>query len=263
MRQIRRRPMHDMRIGVPTSLPQPVDRNLLLLVEDQASVTRGEGLRFVRRELDKDRNAALKSFVMLLKLMVFKQVEEVVDRVGHEGAPVACAAGCTACCYQDVETSIPEAILVALHAIDPADPRHPKILETADATAGMTWEQRARTGRPCPLLANGRCSIYEDRPLMCRATLAARAKPCNDTLDAAIRGGAGTGMEIYPVPQFFAQGEIAALRGICKDLGLQHGAVSLVPTVAAILRDPTLPDRWASGEKVFKELPPTMTAPIA
>ncbi len=263
MHQVRRRTMDDMAIGIPTLLPLPLDRELLGHVADQASVTRGEGLRFIRRELEKDRNTALRSFVLLLKLMVFKQVEEVVDRVAREGATVACAAGCTACCHQDVETSIPEAILVALHVADPADPRHRKILETADATAGLSWSDRVRSGHPCPLLVDDRCSIYEDRPLMCRATLAANAKPCIDTLYAETHGGTGGGLEVYPIPQFFAFGEIAALRGISKDLGLQYDNVSLVMTVAAILRDPSLPDRWVAGETVFKPVPPKPTAPMA
>ena len=38
-------------------------------------------------------------------------------------APIACGPGCTACCYQTVQATIPEAILIALRLADPADPR--------------------------------------------------------------------------------------------------------------------------------------------
>jgi hypothetical protein len=58
------------------------------------------------------------------------------------------------------------------------------------------------------------------------------------------------------MPQFYALGDKDAMRGICKDLGLQHDNVDLVQTVAAILRDPTSVVRWAAGERAFAALPP-------
>jgi hypothetical protein len=53
------------------------------------------------------------------------------------------------------------------------------------------------------------------------------------------------------VLQFLCNGEQAATLGICRDLGLQDDIVELTQTVAAILRDPRLVERWAAGERVF------------
>jgi hypothetical protein len=58
-------------------------------------------------------------------------------------------------------------------------------------------------------------------------------------------------IEIYVVLRFLCGGEQGAIRGICRDLGLQIDIVELTQTVAAIIRDPTLIERWASGEHVF------------
>ena len=58
-------------------------------------------------------------------------------------------------------------------------------------------------------------------------------------------------IEVYVVLRFLCGGEQAAVRGICRDIGLQADIVELTQTVAAILRDPNLIGRWAAGQKVF------------
>ena len=51
--------------------------------------------------------------------------------------------------------------------------------------------------------------------------------------------------------RFLCGGEQTAIRGICRDLGLQDDMVELTQTVAAIIRDPDPIQRWAAGEHVF------------
>jgi hypothetical protein len=48
---------------------------------------------------------------------------------------------------------------------------------------------------------------------------------------------------------------MAAIRGVCKDLGLQHDWVDLEQTVAALLTDPSKAQRWAAGEAAFTPAP--------
>ncbi len=251
MREYRVRSMEDIGVGVPALMPWPPDESILGDVLQHAGITRGEGLRLARREIAKDRAATLVVILTLLKVLVIPRTEEFLASEALHDIKVECGPGCNACCYQNVEASIPEAILVSMQLSDPADPRRNALFETADAVAGLTQEHRIRSGRPCPLLVEGKCSVYDNRPLICRATLS----PCAQKCYAALEGK--DNLQIYLVPQFFALGDKDALRGICKDIGLQYDNVDLIQTVAAILRDPTTVVRWASGEKVFAPLAKT------
>lgn len=250
MRQVRKRSMSDIGIGVPVLMPAPIAEELAPLAIEHASVTRGEGLRHARREIAKDRDGALRIILTLLKVLVIPRTEEVLAQNAQLGIKPECAAGCDSCCYQSVDVSIPEAILVALQVADPADPRRREIFRIADETEGLDPSARADTRLPCPLLVEGRCSVYENRPLLCRATLSPCAQSCRDVF----AGKPGAALQIYWGPQFFALSDKDAMRGICKDLGLQHDSVELVQTVATILRDPSTVVRWAAGEHVFKPL---------
>jgi hypothetical protein len=249
--------MDDIGIGVPVQMAQPVDIEVFDDVVAHASLTRSEGLRLARVAIAEDPSATLSIILMLLKVLVIPRTEEFLALGPAQGVKIECSAGCTACCYQNVEVSIPEAILVALQVIDPADPRRAAILETATAVSDLKGHARVQAMRACPLLVDNKCSVYENRPLLCRATQSPCAKGCYDALNHGILDD----FQVYTVPQFFAIGDKDALRGICKDLGLQYDNVDLVKTVAAILRDPANVGRWAAGEQVFTPLPPAEPLP--
>jgi hypothetical protein len=241
--------MNDIGIGIPVVMPLPLDSDFVQLVLEHAMITRGEGLNHARRELEKDSEATLSVILTLLKVLVIARTEEVLALSPQLGMKIDCRPGCSACCYQNVEVSIPEAILVALQVAEPTDPRRAGILETADATANMDPAARVRARLPCPLLVADKCSVYENRPLLCRATLSPCAQTCYEVLE-----GKDSVLQIYGGPQFFALGDKDAMRGICKDLGLQSDSVDLVQTVAAILRDASTVIRWSKGETVFSPI---------
>jgi hypothetical protein len=247
--QPRIRSMDDIGVGVPFLMPLPVDDELLREIMQHAGVSRGEGLRIARREIAKDRSATLRIILTVLKALSIPRTEEFLASDVVQDTKIECSAGCSPCCHQNVEVSIPEAILVSLQVADPTDPRRATILETADFFTQMGPNARFFCGHPCPLLVDHKCSVYENRPLLCRATLSPSAQGCRD----ALRGKTDT-LQIYTLPQFVAIADKDALRGICKDIGLQYDNVDLVQTVAAILRDPSTVVRWAQGEKVFKGL---------
>ncbi len=249
MRDVRFRSMDDIGVGIPLLMPLPVDEQLMQEIGQHAGVSRGEGLRIARRAIAKDRSATLRIVLTVLKALSIPRTEEFLQSDVVRNAKIDCKAGCSHCCHQNVEVSIPEAILVSLQVADPEDPRRSNILETAEYVAGLGETERFLSGRPCPLLVDHKCSVYENRPLLCRATLSPNVQGCRDVL----QGKTGT-LQIYTLPQYIAIADKDALRGICKDLGLQYDNVDLLQTVAAILRDPSTVVRWANGETVFKGL---------
>lgn len=95
----------------------------------------------------------------------------------------ACRRGCAHCCHLPVGITFGEAALLAGALRQRPDVRH-RFVAAASPLAGASW--RDLIGRPCPLLADGACSLHDARPLPCRALAATDADGC-------ARGLAGTG----------------------------------------------------------------------
>ncbi|CAJ7796628.1 Flagellin N-methylase [Burkholderia pseudomallei] len=77
--------------------------------------------------------------------------------VGH----VACRRGCNHCCHTEVLMSPEEAEAVGKRI--GRMPRHPKLRGDRDENFDCSYLN------PCTFLENGECSIYENRPVACRA----------------------------------------------------------------------------------------------
>lgn len=80
------------------------------------------------------------------------KIEE--EFAGH----LACRAGCDGCCRHITLFRVEAAALAAALTDLPAE-----AVEHIRARAG-----RSSSGDPCPLLENGRCLLYEARPIICR-----------------------------------------------------------------------------------------------
>lgn len=106
-------------------------------------------------------------------------------------AAVACRAGCGTCCHNDVAVQAHEVLIAAEHIQKTFSPA---ALETLIAQAAAhraayaakrdlpAGQQRPQT--PCVLLRDGSCSIYEDRPEICRAYHSNSVEGCIDNLAA-------------------------------------------------------------------------------
>jgi Fe-S-cluster containining protein len=245
------RSMNDIGVRVPRGMEQPVAPALKADVDRLAGATRATGIVAAAQQVARDPASKLPAVLALLKILGFGHAQETIDEVIAGAPKIGCGAGCAHCCYQNVEATIPEAILVAAHLADPSDPRRDAVLKAAAARRRMSDKQRRRPGRPCPLLVDNRCSVYEDRPLMCRAMLAVDGAQCGAALASVLAGGEEGQVEQFTTAQYYVLGDQAGIRGICKDMGLQFDLIELTDAVAAILRDPTLPERWIAGERAF------------
>jgi hypothetical protein len=93
----------------------------------------------------------------------------------------ACSAGCSHCCRFPVGVRFAEAALLAETVARDPDLRA-RVLDDAAASDSLDWADL--TGRPCPLLVDGRCAAYEDRPTPCRALRSFDAARCERALTA-------------------------------------------------------------------------------
>lgn len=246
-----RRPIADIGIRVPDGIALPIAPEVLEVITDNAEITRGTGLALVEATVARDPTMKLVAILTAVKVMAFGRSDQNPAILEQNGARIECGAGCAACCHQMVEATIPEAILVAMQIGGEEDPRRAAIFAEAEAYL-QDRRQRSRP-RPCPLLRDNQCSVYDVRPLVCRSVLSPNARGCHEALASLQRGAALSDVkaDAYEGPLLLSRSDQAGVRGICKDLGLQHDVVHLAETVAAILRDRFTVDRWLAGEKVF------------
>jgi Fe-S-cluster containining protein len=107
-------------------------------------------------------------------------------------AKLDCKSGCNACCHLYVKVPPGVATVMARHiqltfSLSERDWLHDRLIEAVEAID--TTEHPERLRHPCPLLAeDGQCSVYEVRPLVCRAFTSASAYRCQQMVF-----GTGTG----------------------------------------------------------------------
>ncbi len=88
-----------------------------------------------------------------------RKVYQLLDKIGAAAeSNVACGKGCSDCCKMNVTISDIEASQIAEHT-----GRRPVALKTP-----MTHDVSTFLGQPCPFLKEDICSIYDQRPMVCR-----------------------------------------------------------------------------------------------
>jgi Fe-S-cluster containining protein len=169
---------------------------------------------------------------------------------------LACREGCAFCCSLNVTATIPEVfrILDAMHRNRSRKDRL-RVLETAREYAArvsnLSGEERDRVRRPCPLLADDRCSVHSSRPLACRGWNSFDVSACErDSLhpeeDACV--------EIPGPPFSLARGLAFGIAAGLRLCGLQHDFVHLPSALALGLSLPLneLHTRWRRGKPAFQ-----------
>jgi uncharacterized protein len=90
-----------------------------------------------------------------------RQIHVIADRAfRHAEGRVACSRGCAHCCYIAVRLTVAEAKAIGEQiGIEPRD-----VSDVPQRSPASFSKQT-----PCPFLKSNECSIYEHRPLECRA----------------------------------------------------------------------------------------------
>jgi Fe-S-cluster containining protein len=169
--------------------------------------------------------------------------------------PIACAPGCASCCYTNVHASSPEVLRIASFVKEKLSPEELAVLrERAEATAKeitpLDIQGRARAKMACPLLdiATGSCTVYDVRPIACRAYHSGDAALCKKAFDEA---DANPVLPINPVLFHVAHAHGFGMLTGCVDAGLDVGPYDLAAALPSALAN-DLDERWLAGEKVFE-----------
>lgn len=108
---------------------------------------------------------------------------------------LACAGGCAACCHLYVQVPPGIARMMADHIAASFSPAEREALhgrlETA-AAAARDAANPTQLRHRCPLLGDdNRCTVYDVRPLSCRAFTSRSVARCNDVVFGDIQDGSG------------------------------------------------------------------------
>ena len=175
---------------------------------------------------------------------VHSGMSEAIDALPSK-AQHACAPGCSFCCYLPVDVLAPEAFRIAAHV----QQRHtPAGLATLVYQLGVQ-NQLGPGIRPCVFLTQGRCSIYEVRPMVCRGYNSLSRERCEAYFEDASVDLKGTkDRRAGRLAEAMEEGVIAGLTA----LGLDAQWYELPSAVLRALETVDGPARWARGESVFE-----------
>lgn len=113
---------------------------------------------------------------------------DCVIAMHNENSPqeqVACAKGCSWCCRGILPHAWPEEIDRIVPLV--TDGHRERLIATAALDDDRYWRERTA----CAFLVDGACSIYDERPLMCRQWVSVDADACEQSYVRKTLGYAG------------------------------------------------------------------------
>jgi uncharacterized protein len=182
--------------------------------------------------------------VLRLAEQVHGTMSAAIDALPSK-AQHACAPGCSFCCYLPVDVLAPEAFRIAAYLKQTRSPGELAELVYRSAAPG----RRDPGTRPCVFLDQGRCSIYEVRPMVCRGYNSLSKERCEAYHHDPSVDLKGTKDRVAgSVAEAMEDGIIAGLNA----LGLDAQWYELASAVLRALEAADGPERWARGEGVFE-----------
>ncbi len=167
-------------------------------------------------------------------------------------AEIDCRAGCSFCCWLQIDVRAHEVLLITRH-LQAAMPESGRLAlaagarRTAAELRSMDDGARRREQRPCLLLKDGLCSVYEWRPAACRRYVSGSVAAC----EAQWKGEAVEEGIQYPLIAETGRAAAAAVHQTFVREGYDGYSYNLPVALAEALDDPTAADRWLRKEKVF------------
>ena len=158
------------------------------------------------------------------------------DHVPNQPA-TACASGCAACCHLYVQVPPGTAALMAAHIAATFTPAARDALQerlVIAAAAANSVDDKARLRLRCPLLGHDdRCTVYEVRPLSCRAFTSKSLPRCRQVVFGDAQGA---GVEQNPAHYRIHMEATFALEQAAKDRGLPAEQKGLAAALLEAMR---------------------------
>ena len=166
---------------------------------------------------------------------------------------VACQSGCTYCCMVPVAASAPEVLAIAsfVHTHFDADRRAAlgrRVEASIAATEGMDMDQRDRVRLACPFLDEGKCTVYEVRPIACRGTSSYSAEDCREDFE---HPATGVELQTNGLRELVFNAIREGLATACKWVRVEHRQLELARAFKIASNNPTLVETWRHRPDAF------------
>ena len=205
--------------------------------------------RAVHRMMKTDRTPEL---ILQVVTNAAQQVSDLVEQ-SPERADHACAAGCDFCCHLPVDITVPEALRMVDYLLTVLTPEalastRSRLMANERRIHGLSYEEHTRARIACALLVDGVCSVYEARPIACRAWNSMDRSCC----EIIFHGDPVTMMPPLDMTAYEAVWEVA--QGLTEGIRrarLDSHPYELHSLLLRVLDTPNAAQRWLQREDVF------------
>ena len=172
---------------------------------------------------------------------------------------IECRSGCSACCYQPVMATEAEVLLVANYVqlafdAEAAAQVRSDVREYADRLREMGGERAGRTNQRCPMLRDGKCSVYAARPFSCVMYNSTSRATCETQFALGERGEKDLGAIPVPALPIAVVGSMRdGFYAACVQRKLPMKSLNLALGLEIALNTPDALTRWMAGEDVFAQ----------
>ncbi len=174
--------------------------------------------------------------------------------IEHQKVALACRAGCSLCCWLRVDVFAHEVFLIAHHirthfAADAVVDLMARLSAHADSVMPLSPFEHATQNIACPLLRDGRCSVYAVRPQACRRHHSQDFTACQFTFDhpTDLESPAAHDRELF---RALTEAMCQNIEGYAE-LGFDHTIYELGTALNEALNDPSSWQRWRDHEPAF------------
>jgi hypothetical protein len=209
------------------------------------------------------RSSDVDSCVALTRL-INELLSQATQSFTADDQRIACREGCSFCCHLRVLVYPHEAIglyryLRSQMPKDRCDAISKQIAANAKLIAAYDREGKLPPNLPCAFLVEGRCSAYDARPNTCSGYHSLSRERCERAFEARATAQTSGAMDAtnhsdsVPMLQglrFVAGALDEGLDAGLAEAGLSNARLELHTALNALLRNPSLIERWRSGREL-------------
>jgi len=201
----------------------------------------------------RSRSDATKAYAKLLRGAEDAE-RQLLER---EGIQFACCDGCFYCCHLRVEAKPYEVFLIAERLAATRSTMElghlvGRLKSHVDRVSAMGEDEHLNANVPCPLLVDGRCSVYAVRPQGCRSCHSLSVDPCRQFFEDPSTSS-NSKPTVVPVKELWAMGWLAA-GSVFDSHGFDTTAHELGSALLLALSNPSHGRRWWDRKRAFPSL---------
>jgi Fe-S-cluster containining protein len=195
--------------------------------------------------------------MFLIIRQVMDEAAGVLDSVGLtcESPVPECASGCSFCCHSRIHVTPLEAVLINAHihecfSLDERDQLKTRVFANLAHTRGQSLPQRVaiKDKTPCIFLDQHVCSIYDQRPFICRTWNSLDRRACKA---AFASGNHESEIPCLSAPNYVYTLARDVVQAVCTRMHLETGRMELVSAMDHCLELADAAETFARGVIIF------------